>query len=145
MLKAAEACDKVGKPFGIGLGTTSDSVDTAGAIFAVFGAELVNVKGDHGEVRRGAAGAGIRAATGACAAAGAVSYDDASNNRALISGESALIWNPPSAWAVARRDNPGWPRIAGPSPRRGAKGASADRPFSLGMWNSARTNQLPRN
>ena len=32
----------------------------------------------------------------------AVSYDDASNNRALISGHSALIWNPPSAWAVAR-------------------------------------------
>ena len=36
----------------------------------------------------------------------AVSYDDASNNRALISGKSALILNPPSAWAVAQRDNP---------------------------------------
>ena len=36
----------------------------------------------------------------------AVSYDDASNNRALISGQAALIWNPPSAWAVARRDAP---------------------------------------
>ena len=36
----------------------------------------------------------------------AVSYDDASNNRALISGKSALIWNPPSAWAVAKRDAP---------------------------------------
>ena len=38
--------------------------------------------------------------------ADAVSYDDASNNRALISGQSALIWNPPSAWAVAKRDAP---------------------------------------
>src|SRR6201999_1883491 len=36
----------------------------------------------------------------------AVSFDDASNNRALISGKSALIFNPPSAWAVAKRDNP---------------------------------------
>jgi hypothetical protein len=36
----------------------------------------------------------------------AVSYDDASNNRALISGASALICNPPSAWAVAAKDNP---------------------------------------
>ena len=27
----------------------------------------------------------------------AVSYDDASNNRALISGKTALIFNPPSA------------------------------------------------
>jgi ABC-type glycerol-3-phosphate transport system substrate-binding protein len=38
--------------------------------------------------------------------ADAVSFDDASNNRALISGRSALIWNPPSAWAVAKRDAP---------------------------------------
>src|SRR5262249_15717472 len=30
-LKAAEACQKAGFPFGIGLGITSDSVDTAGA------------------------------------------------------------------------------------------------------------------
>ena len=32
-LKAAEACHKGGNPFGIGLGETSDNVDTAGAIF----------------------------------------------------------------------------------------------------------------
>ena len=32
-LKAAEACHKGGVPFGIGLGETSDSVDTAGAFF----------------------------------------------------------------------------------------------------------------
>ena len=36
----------------------------------------------------------------------AQSYDDASNNRALISGKTALIFNPPSAWAVAKRDAP---------------------------------------
>jgi ABC-type glycerol-3-phosphate transport system substrate-binding protein len=35
-----------------------------------------------------------------------ISYDDASNNRALISGRTALIFNPPSAWAVAKRDAP---------------------------------------
>ena len=45
-LKAAEACQKAGFPFGIGLGETTDSVDTAGAIFQSFGAELVNAKGD---------------------------------------------------------------------------------------------------
>ena len=36
----------------------------------------------------------------------AVQWDDASNNRALISDKAALIWNPPSAWAVAKRDAP---------------------------------------
>src|SRR3979490_479828 len=44
-LKAAEACHKGGHPFGIGLGTTSDSVDTSGAIFHGFGATLVDAKG----------------------------------------------------------------------------------------------------
>ncbi|MFL0295316.1 hypothetical protein ACJH6J_30540, partial [Mycobacterium sp. SMC-18] len=43
-LKAAEACHKAGFPFGIGLGETSDSVDTAGAIFQSFGAQLVDAK-----------------------------------------------------------------------------------------------------
>jgi ABC-type glycerol-3-phosphate transport system substrate-binding protein len=38
--------------------------------------------------------------------ADAVSFDDASNNRALISGKTALVFNPPSAWAVAKRDAP---------------------------------------
>ena len=45
-VKAAEACQKGGNPFGIGLGTTSDSVDSAGALFHAFGAQLVNAKGD---------------------------------------------------------------------------------------------------
>ena len=45
-LKAAEACHKGGYPFGIGLGETSDNVDTAGAIFQSFGAELVDAKGN---------------------------------------------------------------------------------------------------
>jgi ABC-type glycerol-3-phosphate transport system substrate-binding protein len=31
---------------------------------------------------------------------------DASNNKWLISGKGALIMNPPSAWAVAKRDAP---------------------------------------
>ena len=45
-LKAAEACHKGGVPFGIGLGETSDFVDTVGAFFLAFGAELVDAKGN---------------------------------------------------------------------------------------------------
>ena len=45
-LKAAAACHKAGFPFGIGLGTTADSVDTCGGIFHSFGADLVNAKGE---------------------------------------------------------------------------------------------------
>src|SRR5262249_34187240 len=45
-LKAAEACHKAGYPFGIGLGTTADSVDSVGAFFHAFGATLVDAKGN---------------------------------------------------------------------------------------------------
>ncbi len=66
-----------------------------------------------------------------------MSYDDASNNRALISGKSTLIWNPPSAWAVAKRDAPAvaadcwtFPNPAGPQGR-----FIPDRPYFWGVWN----------
>ena len=59
-LKAAEACHKGGVPFGIGLGETTDNVDTAGAIFLSFGAAARRRQGQsHRQDRRGAAGARI--------------------------------------------------------------------------------------
>ncbi len=136
-LRAAEACHKAGVPFGIGLGTTADSVDTAGALFRAFGAELVDPKGDikldsnpMREVLEHAQRL-VRVLP-----ADAVSYDDASNNRALISGKSALIWNPPSAWAVAKRDNPklaedcwSFPAPSGPKGRFTPAG-----PWFWGIW-----------
>jgi len=106
-LAAAQACQKAGMPFGIGLGQTSDSVDTAGVLFRAYGAELVDKDGNitvkSDKVRTALAFAQKLVQV---LPDDAVSYDDASNNRALISGKSALIWNPPSAWAVARRDAP---------------------------------------
>ncbi|HYC64171.1 MAG TPA: ABC transporter substrate-binding protein, partial [Reyranellaceae bacterium] len=107
MLKAAEACFKAGKPFGIGLGTTADNVDTAGSIFASFGAELVDAKGTI-QIKSAA----VRQCLEYCQKlvkflpADAQSWDDSSNNRALIAGNSSFIYNPPSAWAVAVRDAP---------------------------------------
>jgi ABC-type glycerol-3-phosphate transport system substrate-binding protein len=106
-LKAAEACQKGNHAFGIGLGTTSDSVDTAGAFFHSFGAELVNAKGDI-TVKSD----NVRKALDYCKRLtgflpeDAPSWDDASNNKWLVSGRGALIMNPPSAWAVAKRDAP---------------------------------------
>jgi ABC-type glycerol-3-phosphate transport system substrate-binding protein len=105
--KAAEACNKIGKTFGIGLGITADSVDTAGALFRSHGAAVVDEKGEiavESDAVRRVLEFGQRMVR--ALPDDAVAYDDASNNRALISGASALIWNPPSAWAVAVRDNP---------------------------------------
>lgn len=106
-LKAAQACYKGGHPFGIGVGTTSDSVDSAGVIFGGFGAELVNAKGEI-TVKSDA----VRQALDyykqlmAVLPADVPAWDDASNNKYLISGQGSLIMNPPSAWAVAKRDAP---------------------------------------
>ena len=106
-LKAAEACFKAGVPFGIGLGTTSDSVDSAGAFFHAFGAELVNAKGDitvKSDKVRQALEYYVKLAK--FFPPDAPAWDDSSNNKWLVSGRGASIMNPPSAWAVAKRDAP---------------------------------------
>lgn len=106
-LKAAQDCNKAGHAFGIGLGTTSDSVDTAGAFFNAFGAVLVDQKENitvKSEKVRQALDYCVRLAKEY--PADSPSWDDASNNRWLVSGRGAMIFNPPSAWAVAVRDAP---------------------------------------
>ncbi len=106
-LKAAEACQKAGFAFGIGLGLTSDSVDSAGAFFAGFGASLVDAKGNI-TVKTDPVRQALEYYTKLAKffPPDAPSWDDASNNKWLISGRGALIMNPPSAWAVAKRDAP---------------------------------------
>src|ERR1035437_1831210 len=99
-LKAAEACQKGGFAFGIGLGETTDNVDTAGAIFQSFGGHLVDAKGNL-TVKTD----GVRQALEfykkliAFLPPDVAAWDDASNNKWLVSGKGAMIMNPPSAWA----------------------------------------------
>jgi len=106
-LEVAKACHKGGHPIGIGLGTTSDSVDSAGAFFAAFGAVLVDkdsnitVKSDN--VREVLSY--YKELVGYLPP-NAAAWDDASNNKWLVSGKGSMIMNPPSAWAVAVRDAP---------------------------------------
>jgi ABC-type glycerol-3-phosphate transport system substrate-binding protein len=147
MLKAAEACHKAGVPIGIGLGTTNDSVDTVGAVFAAFGAILVDEK------------AKITVKTDNVREVldyfkrlvpwlpdSAPSWDDASNNKLFVAGKTAMIMNPPSAWAVALRDAP---QIAEqtwhhPMPK-GPKGRYAS--FSqgaLGIWSFAKNKSAAK-
>jgi ABC-type glycerol-3-phosphate transport system substrate-binding protein len=106
-LKAAEACHKGGVPFGIGLGETSDSVDTVGAFFLAHGAQLVSAKGDltvkTDEVRQVLE---YYKKLISFLPPDVAAWDDASNNKWLVAGKGAMIMNPPSAWAVAKRDAP---------------------------------------
>src|SRR5215216_103392 len=137
-LKAAEACHKAGHAFGIGLGTTSDSVDSAGAVFHAYGAMLVDAQGNitvKSDPVRQALDYYTKLAK--FFPPDAPAWDDASNNKWLVSGRGALIMNPPSAWAVAKRDAPqvaeqcwthGFP--VGPSGR-----FAPYLPYFWGIWN----------
>lgn len=137
-LKAAEACHKAGVPFGIGLGETTDSTDTAGAFFQAFGGELVDVNG-----KITVKSDGVRQALEyykklmAFLPPDVPAWDDASNNKWLVAGRGALIMNPPSAWAVAKRDAP---KIAEQCWTHGFPSGPKGRfapflPYFWGIWN----------
>lgn len=106
-LKAATACHAGGNPFGIGFGGTSDSVDACGAFFQAFGATLVDAKGNI-TVKSDATRKTLDYLKQLLAVLppDVPAWDDASNNKWLLSGNGALIMNPPSTWAVAKRDAP---------------------------------------
>jgi ABC-type glycerol-3-phosphate transport system substrate-binding protein len=107
--KYAEAATKDGNTFSLGMGggVNTDATDMHGALFKSFGATLIDEKGNI-QLKSDAMKQVLEFAQKLVKfyPNDAVSFDDASNNRALISGKSALIFNPPSAWAVAKRDAP---------------------------------------
>jgi ABC-type glycerol-3-phosphate transport system substrate-binding protein len=107
--KYAEAAAKGGMTFGLGMGGggNTDATDMHGALFKAYGATLIDKDGNI-QLKSDAVRQVLEYAQRVTKSypADAVSFDDASNNRALISGKSALIFNPPSAWAVAKRDAP---------------------------------------
>ncbi len=145
--KAAEACHKAGFPFGIGLGPTEDSVVAAGVIFQCFGAVLVDANGKI-TVKSDA----VRQALDYYARLArffppdAAAWDNASNNKWLISGRGALILNPPSAWAVAKRDAP---QVAEQLWTHGMPSGPKGRfapflPFFWGIWNFSKNKSAAK-
>lgn len=106
-LVAAEKLHKAGYSFGLPMGVTTDTQNWVGALFRSFGADLVDASGkitvktdavrkvlDYGKTLMQYLPPDVAA------------WDDAGNNKWLISGKGSLIMNPPSAWAVAKRDAP---------------------------------------
>jgi ABC-type glycerol-3-phosphate transport system substrate-binding protein len=81
-------------------------VDWVGSLFASYGAQLVDAKGNI-TVKSDAVKRVLEYSQRLVKALppDVFAWDDASNNRYLISGQGSLIFNPPSAWAVAKRDN----------------------------------------
>ena len=112
-LAAAEKCAKAGYPFGMPLSTWSDSVNWVSAVFAAQGAQLVDGEGNitvkSDEVKEVLA---WFKKIVPFLPPSVFAWDNAANNKWLISGQGALIMNPPGAWAVAVRDAPDCGRAA---------------------------------
>jgi ABC-type glycerol-3-phosphate transport system substrate-binding protein len=136
-LQAAEKCHKAGHPFGLAIGQTGDTANWLGALFNAHGAELVDKDGKitvKSEPVKQVLDYMKRLVP--FLPPDVFAWDDSSNNKALISGQAALIFNPPSAWAVAVRDAP---KVAEqcwhfPSPK-GPKGRfDPAQPSFWGIW-----------
>lgn len=146
-LVAAQKLHKAGFPIGIGMGQTADSVDSAGAIFSAFGAHLVDARGNI-TVDSDATRQVLEYAKKLVQflPPDIFAWDDASNNKWLISGKGAMIMNPPSAYAVAKRDNP---KIAEqlwtfPAPK-GPKGRyQPGLQFYWGIWKFSKNKSAAR-
>lgn len=137
-LTAAQKCNAAGHYFALPAGTFGDATNWIGALFACYGAHLVDADGAttvRGNDRlREALDYAVRLFQHIPQEMFAA--DDATNNRALISGISALIFNPPSAWAVAKRDAP---RVAEqiwhfPSPEGPAGRFVPYNPYYWAVW-----------
>jgi ABC-type glycerol-3-phosphate transport system substrate-binding protein len=136
-LVAAEKCFKAGYPFGMPLSQYTDAVDWVGVVFASHGAQLVDEEGNI-TVKSDATRQVLEwfKRLVAFLPPDVFAWDDAGNNKWLISGKGALIMNPPSAWAVAKRDAP---HVAEQcwtfqSPRGPMGRFTPGQPFYWGIW-----------
>jgi ABC-type glycerol-3-phosphate transport system substrate-binding protein len=106
-LTAAEKCFKAGYPFGLPMSTCTDAINNNGVVFTAYGAQLVDVEGNI-TVKSDATRQVLEFFQKLVRALpeSVFAWDNASNNKSLISGQTSLIQNPPSAYAVAKRDAP---------------------------------------
>ena len=105
-LASAEKLFKAGFPVGLPMGQTSDAVDWVAALFKSYGVVMVDEKSDI-KINSPETRAALEYLKKLMAVnpPEVYAWDDAGNNRWLISGKGSSIMNPPSAWSVAKRDN----------------------------------------
>jgi hypothetical protein len=146
-LAAAEKLFKAGYPLGLPMGQTSDSVDWVGALYNAYGVVMVDAK-DNIKINSNEARAALEYAKKLTAALppDVYAWDDAGNNRWLISGKGSGIMNPPSAWAVAKRDNPKVAENCWTHPMpRGPKGRFVGQlPQFYGLWSFSKNKSAAK-
>jgi hypothetical protein len=106
-LPAAKKLFKAGFPFGSAISETSDANDWLCPLLLSFGSMPMDRKGNI-TIESDATLAGLEYLKELTQymPKDVYGWDDASNNRWIISGKGSCIQNPPSAWAVAKRTQP---------------------------------------
>ena len=137
-LKAAEQLHLAGHPFGAAISPTPDGTNWLAALFSAYGAEFVNRDGEvtvnSDEIRNVLE---YLSRLTQFMPDSVYAWDDASNNRFMISGKGSTTVNPPSIWAVSNRDMPAvaeqlWHHDTPAGPMGSFR---ADVPFFWGVWN----------
>lgn len=146
-LDYATKLNKAGYPFGNPIGPTSDSQDWIGPLFLSFGSEMVNKDGEI-TVDSDATRMALEYMKKLTAQmpADVYAWDDAGNNRWIISGRGSSIQNPPSAWTVAKRDKPEvaeqlWHHDTPAGPAGRFRGSL---PYLWGVWDFSENKQAAK-
>ena len=106
-LKAAKKLHAAGFPFGGAIAETSDGMDWLGPLLLSFGSQPMDREGNITIESDGTlAGLEYLKELTQYMPKDIYGWDDASNNRWIISGKGSAIQNPPSAWSVAKRTQP---------------------------------------
>jgi ABC-type glycerol-3-phosphate transport system substrate-binding protein len=107
-VEAAEKCAKGGHFMGLGLSTCTDALNMVGSVFQAYGANLVDKDGNITVIKNDKVQQVLEwfQRLAKTLPDEVFAYDNASNNKSIISGQTSLIFNPPSAYAVAKRDAP---------------------------------------
>jgi ABC-type glycerol-3-phosphate transport system substrate-binding protein len=146
-LTAAQKLHKAGFPVGLPMGQTSDAVDWVGALFNSHGVVMVdandNIKIDSDETRKALE---YLVKLMEVNPPEVYAWDDAGNNRWIISGKGSGIMNPPSSWAVAKRDNPQIAeKIWHHAMPKGPKGRFVGQlPQFYGVWSFSKNKQAAK-
>ncbi|MDO8480072.1 MAG: extracellular solute-binding protein [Candidatus Rokubacteria bacterium] len=146
-LAGAKKVHAAGFPFGASIAENTDSNDWLGPLFADHGVFPMDEKGNI-TIEQDATLQVIEYLRELTQYMPKEIYgwDDASNNRWLISGKGSAIINPPSAWTVAKRDQPQvaaqvWHHDMPRGPKGRWRGAL---PFSWGIWSWSKNKQAAK-
>jgi hypothetical protein len=143
-LEAAKKVNAAGFPVGHPISECTDANDWLGPLFAGHGSFPMNDKGDITIESDGTLEAIEYVRELAQQMPKDVfGWDDAGNNRWLISGKGSSISNPPSAWTVAKRDRPDvaaqvWHHDMPRGPKGRFRGSL---PYTWGVWDFSRVKK----